>query len=286
MNAPTQKDFLGSAWIIVAALLFTVMSLLVKTTAQQFHMHSHELVFWRVIVGFVLLGTQAVLAKRSFRTPHIKGHIGRSLAGTGGLLLFFYGISHLPLGTAVTLNYTSAIFLALLSMLLYKERPPFNIWLALIIGLAGIATLLQPTFDKGQEWAALIGLASGLCAGFAYLQVRELGKLGEPAWRIVFYFSLISSIISALFATLEGWHMPTLQSLPYLLGIGVSSMLAQLALTQAYRVGRKFTVASLSYLTVVFAALGGVVFFGDSLSLLETAGIVLIIASGIISSLR
>ena len=286
-SVPTaKKDPLGSGWIIVAALCFTVMGVLVKAAGRRFAMSHYELVFWRVTVAVLVLGFQAALAGRSLKTPYLKAHIGRALTGTAGLVLFFYGITHLPLATAITLNYTSAVFLALLSFLVYREKPSPRIWLALLAGLGGIALILRPAFHSGQEWAALVGLGSGFFAGWAYLQVRGLSRLGEPAWRVVWYFSAVAAVVSGLLATSQGWHSLSFESLPYVAGIGISAMFAQLALTRAYQVGRTFTVAALSYLTVVFSALYGALLLGEHLGRQETAGIAVIVAAGILSSLK
>ena len=82
-------------------------------------------------------------------------------------------------------------------------------------------------------------------SGWAYLQVRELSLLGEPGWRVVFYLSVTSVAMSAVWATLTGWHSLSAEALPYLAGIGLSATIAQLCMTRAYKVGNKFTVASL-----------------------------------------
>ncbi len=273
--------------MVVAAFFLTLMGVGVKTAGLRWQMNPYELVFWRVTAGVVFLGAHALYLRRDLRTSHPKAHLWRGLAGTGALLLFFYGVLRLPLGTAVTLNYTSPFFLAVLSVLLLKERPPLRVWLALSLGLGGVVLLLQPSLAEGQLWDALLCLGSGLGAGYAYLQVRQLSQLGEPAWRIVFYFSLTAAVVSALAATFfAGWTPLTWDKLPLLLGIGVVATLGQLALTRAYHVGQKFTVAALSYLTVVFSALYGAGFLGESLGVWEISGIVLVILAGIGSSLR
>ena len=123
-------------------------------------------------------------------------------------------------------------------------------------------------------------------SGWAYLQVRELSLLGEPGWRVVFYLSVTSVVMSSIWATLTGWHSLSAEALPYLAGIGLSATIAQLCMTRAYKVGNKFTVASLSYLTVVFSALSGVMFLGDSITWQETFGMIIIVASGVLSGIR
>lgn len=74
--------------------------------------------------------------------------------------------------------------------------------------------------------------------------------------------------------------------LPYLCAVGLSALVAQLSMTRAYKVGNKFTVASLSYLTVVFSSLAGIVLLGDKITWQEIAGMVIIVASGILSGIK
>ena len=155
---------------------------------------------------------------------------------------------------------------------------------ALLMGFGGIIILLQPTIAAEQQLAGLIGLISGVCSGWAYLQVRELSQLGEPSWRVVFYFCCVATAMSCTLACINGWQPPTAQSLPYLLGLGAAGTLGQLAMTRAYQVGRKLTVASLAYLTVVFSTLLGIFWLGDSTSWHEIIGMLVIVCAGILGS--
>lgn len=279
-------DRLGSAWMVVAAVFFALMGGLVKKASQDFGFGFYELVFWRTAFAVVVLGALALARGDRFATPHLGAHLSRGLAGTLGLLLFFYGITHLPLATATTLNYTSALFLALLSFVFLKEKTSVQAWLALLMGFGGIVVLLRPTFAVGQEWAGLIGLTAGLCAGWAYLQVRGLSQLGEPGWRVVFYFSALATLISAILASWTGWRALSADNIFCVLGIGITATVAQLCLTRAYQVGRTFVVASLSYLTVVFSTLLGVWWLGDAIHWQEVVGMGIIIGSGILGAAR
>lgn len=279
------KYRLGSAWMIVAAFLFALMNILVKNAAVQLDMNPYELAFWRSVLPALMIFCGTLVRGQTLKTPFFLGHMKRSVAGTTALLLAFYGLSQLPLATSVTLNYTSVVFIAILSIVWLKETPSLKTWTALLMGLAGICLMLKPAFESDRLIETLITLSGGIFTAFALLQVRALSFMGEPAWRIVFYFSAVAAAISALLATWAGWQSLTLESLPYMIGIGGTGLLAQLAMTHAYHVGQKFTVAALSYLTVVFAAIYGVVFAGETIGLIEILGIVAVILAGVVSSL-
>lgn len=281
-----QRDVLGSGWMVVAAALFTLMNLWIKEMGQKHGFGTGELVFWRMAFSALVLGMMAKAQGKTFATPHLKAHLNRSVSGTLGMFCIFYAVVHLPLATGVTLSYTSSIFLALLSFLVLKEKIPTYTQLMLVLGFAGVVLLLNPSFKSGQEVAALVGLLGGLLAGWAYLQVRELSLLGEPAWRVVFYLSLVGTVMGAAWATVSGWHMPSGAAWLYILGIGASALGAQLAMTHAYKVGRKFTVAALAYLTVVFSTLAGIFWLGDKIGWQEWLGMVIIVLSGVLSALK
>ena len=144
--------------------------------------------------------------------------------------------------------------------------------------------LLQPTFQGGKEAAALIGLFSGVFSAWAYLSVRTLGKLGEPDWRVVFWFTVIGSILCA------GWQLSSssFHALRWanawiVVGVGLTGTLAQLAMTRAYRTGNTLVVGALSYSTLVFAAVLAFLVWSERLRPLEWAGMAVIIASGILA---
>lgn len=271
--------------MLVAGLLFAIMGVFVKFAASQFS--SAELVFYRSLFGLVAI--YWVIRRRhpqlaqAFATRHWLAHAVRSGSGFVALLLFFHAIATLPLATAVTLNYTSPLFLALLLTVWHGEKPHWPLLAGVGLGFCGVMLLLRPSFDGAQLGAGLMGLASGFLAGVAYLNVRQLSRLGEPDWRIVFYFTLVSTLGAGTWVGLGGWHLPDWQATGLLLGLGASATLAQLALTRAYRLGNALTVGSLAYSTVVFASLFGVLLWNEILPLQGWLGMALIVASGLVS---
>ncbi|MCP1289733.1 DMT family transporter [Chromobacterium sp. S0633] len=280
-----RQGRLGSGWMVVAALCFALMSMFVKLGADAFG--STELLFWRTAIGALTLGAAMAWKRQSPRTPHWRGHIKRSFVGYMSMVALFYALTRLPLSTAVTLNYTSSLFFALLCVVKLKERLTPRTGLALLLGFVGIVILLRPTFSSAQWLAGLIGLLSGVSAGYAVFQVRELGRMGEPSWKVVFWFFSVSSLFGGVWLILgPGFSAVTADNVLPLLGVGVCGMLGQLAMTRAYKDGRKYLVASFAYLTVLFSVLLGVVLWGDPLSGWSLAAMALIVGSGLMAALR
>jgi drug/metabolite transporter (DMT)-like permease len=272
---------LGSLWMLVAALGFAIMGALVKIGAEKFS--SGELVFYRSFFGLVVIWLYIYQRQLPLATPVMFKQMSRAVVGFVSLVMFFYAIAHLPLATAITLNYTSPLFLALLTPFLLHEAPKKTLFVTLMMGFIGVVLLLKPSVHS-QDWiAGFVGLCSGLGAAWAYVHVKQLGQANEPDWRTVFYFTLVSSVGAGLWMLFDSFHAVSWQDLPILLGLGFSATIAQLAMTRAYRTGDTLVVASLAYMTVVLASLFGVLWWHEHLSVDAWLAIGLIIASGIIS---
>ena len=272
---------LGSLWMLVAALGFAIMGALVKVGAQKFS--PAELVFYRSLFGLIGIWMFIRMRKLPLATPHIGKHMSRGLVGFTALVLFFYAIAHLPLATAITLNYTSPLFLALLMPFMLHEKPRKILLLALAIGFIGVSLLLKPTINQDSWFAGLLGLLSGIGAALAYVHVKQLGKVNEPDWRTVFYFTLVSTIGAGLWMLFDSFQSIIWQDLLTLSGLGLSATIAQLALTRAYRTGDTLVVASLAYVTILLASLFGILWWNEHLSVDAWLAIGLIILSGMIS---
>jgi len=271
----------GSLWMLVAGLLFGCMGVFVKLGAPYF---THiELVFYRSFLGLLLVYGIMRSQHVSFVTQHWRSHLWRGISGTIALALFFYCITVLPLATAVTLNYTAPLFLTVFTMIVYKDKFHLPMAAAIALGFCGVVLLLHPTLERDQLLPGLLGLISGFLAGIAYLNVKQLGILGEPASRTVFYFSLIATLGSGIWMLFDTVHAITLQGFAILLGLGSTATLAQIAMTHAHRVGNTLVVSSLAYSTIVFASLFGMLLWGETLPPSSWLGMALIIAGGVLS---
>lgn len=271
---------LGSLWMLVAAFFFAVMGVCVKIGALKFS--SAELVFYRSLFG--LLAIYALVIKRGLplTTPLLGKQLLRSFLGFVALLLFFYAISELPLATAMTLNYTSPLFLATFLPFLLKEQPRKILVIAIALGFMGVTLLLRPSLHLNELIAGAAGLLSGMLAGIAYIQVTQLGRAGEPDWRTVFFFTLVCTVGGGLWM-LHRFTPPASTDLIVLLGLGASATIAQLAMTRAYRTGNPLVVGSLAYATVLLASLFGYILWDETLSPDRWLAVAFIVSGGIIS---
>ena len=271
-----------SSWMIVAGFMFATMAVFVKLGSEYFG--AAELAFYRSLVTLLVATGLMVAVRGTARTQYLGTHLIRGIAGGISLVGYFYAISKMPLATAQTLNYTSPLFLVIATVVVMGER--FSPWLvvAVLLGFVGVALLLQPTFSSGNEGPAMIGLFSGVLAAWAYLSVRTLGRVGEPDWRVVFWFGVTATVGCGLWqAATSTFHPVSWDTGWILVTIGLTATLAQLAMTRAYRLGNTLVCGALSYSTLVFSAIATYLVWGENLAVQEWAGMAVIIASGLMA---
>ena len=231
-----------SLWMLVAGLAFALMGVVVKLASA--HFATAELVFWRALVQALVAWALLSHAGLRIRTPKLGMHVHRGVAGFASLFMFFYALTALPVATAMTLNYSSPLFLAILLAVLARERPD----------------------------AKLVGTV-----------LIELVRLDEPEARVVFYFGLFALAGALVWMAPQRWHVPTAQTWWMILGVGGLGALGQVAMTRAYGQGSTLVTAALSYSGIVFSSVIGVAWLGDRPSWAAWLGILLIVAAGILA---
>jgi S-adenosylmethionine uptake transporter len=281
-----------SLWMLFASFVFAIMGVCVKLASAT--SSTSEIVMCRGLVGMVLIAGFARVQKVSLRTTLPWHHAWRGLVGVTALWLWFFAIGQLPLATAMTLNYMAPIWIAAIVFTLgwwHKQRRfEWGLAAAIVTSFAGVALLLKPTIHAEQWLGGLLALISGFLSALAYIQVKKLGQLGEPEYRVVFYFSvsgviagLLSGLADSYLRTGEFHILHTLSGTDFLLlgSIGLTATIAQMAMTRAYRLGAMLVTANLQYTGIVFSSIWGILIWGDHLSLSGWLGIVIILASGV-----
>jgi S-adenosylmethionine uptake transporter len=270
-------------WIILSSLLFATMSLLVKLASSDFSLP--EIVFFRAMPGAVLLLGYAAARGMPLRTLHWRMHIIRNVTGITSMTLGFFALSRLSLATATCLEYTAPLFM-MVYVIAARHRPTLVEVLALAGGFSGVLMLLRPSLDQEQLVAFLAGLAAGALAPVAYLQIRRLARAGEDTWRTVLFYMLAAMTLSFVAMTFGTRSIYSLRGVFILLGIGITGLVAQLALTRAYSLGKPTVVATLQFTTIGFAVVYGFLLWGDRLPLLSAAGLAAVCVSGIAAARR
>ena len=242
--------------MVAASGLLALMALLVKLCAE---IPTQEIVFVRSLVNVAL----TVALARHFRVSLVGKHrlslFLRGIFGYGGLSLYFYSISLMPLADAVVIQNAAPLIVALLAPVALREPASWRVLALSGIGLLGVAIIVHPTGEVGLL-AGLAALVGAVMAACAYLTISAIGS-GEHPLTVVLYFPMISVVFSAV-PTARAFVWPDLRQGLLLLGIGVTTTVAQICTTMALQRGRAVVVTTAAYTTVIFAALLGLLALG------------------------
>jgi drug/metabolite transporter (DMT)-like permease len=266
--AVPNRTLTGIAFKIASVIVFLAMAALLKAAEG---VPAGELAFFRSF--FAILPVVVFLAWRGelvagVKTQHVRRHLARGLAGTGGMLFGFYALTMLPFAEATTLNYATPLIIVVISALFLDETVRLYRWSAVVLGLIGVIIISWPrltllTTGVDQQAAVGVGAAMLAClfAAIAMVQVRKLVHTEKSA-TIVFYFSLSSTVISLTTLPL-GWVMPSPIQLIYLVTAGICGGIAQILLTESYRHADMSVIAPFEYTSLIFSIGIGFFVFSD-----------------------
>lgn len=273
----------GALHVLGASLMFAMMGALVKAATAE--LPNAVVVFFRNALALAILIPFFLRTPgpSALKTRHFSRHLVRSLAGLGSMYLFFYTLGRLPLAEAVLLSYTSPIFIPLVARLWIGEPLSRTVYWAVFLGFAGVVLILRPGPGVLRP-AALLGLGSGVLMAVAMVSIRRMSDT-EPPGRIVFYFSLLATVVSAV-PLLWNWQPPSPRAMMILCGIALLAVLGQMLLTRGYSLAPAGRVGPFSYANIVFAALLGWLFWSETLTPLTGLGTLLVCGAGMLIAAR
>jgi drug/metabolite transporter (DMT)-like permease len=260
-------------YMLIAGASFAVMNVFVKLVS---HLPTMEVVFFRAVFSFFA----SYLILKRLQIPvwgnNKKLLFYRGIAGCLGLIGSYYTLQNIPLASAVTLNYLSPLFTAVMGIFLVKQKlKPIQL---LFFGIALTGVWLIKGFDARVSLSdVFIGLGAALFAGLAYNIIAIL-KTSEHPLVIILYFPMVTLPITGIYCLFH-WEMPQGIDWLYLLFIGITTQIAQYYMTKSYQTANLAKVSILNYLGVIYALLAGYFFFNETYSLLSLIGIVVIIAA-------
>jgi drug/metabolite transporter (DMT)-like permease len=278
LNKPLQ----GAALLALSALLFALMGVGIREVSGS--VNNESVVFFRNLVG-VLFFLPLILLKglRPLRTSRLRSHVWRTGYGLAAMYCFFYAIAHLPLADAMLFTYSAPLFSPLIAWWWLKEPLSKRMLATTGVGLLGVLLVAKPSAALfGSQ--ALIGLAASVLAAFAFVSIREMSDT-EPAYRIVFYFSLFSALASAIPLS-WAWQPLTDHELGTLLAIGLLATISQIIMSKAYGLAPPGLIGPIAYLAIVFAGLIAWLRWGETPDLTSLFGAALIFAASLLSISR
>jgi len=278
-----NQPLAGALSVLGATFVFALLGALVKVVSTS--LTNEMVVFFRNAFAliFVLPWLWYNPPHGGVRTSCFQLHLLRTVAGLGAMYCFFYAIAHMQLSEAFLLAATAPLFIPAIAYVWMREPVANNVRGAIVIGFAGIIMILKPGIGMFQS-VALVGLGAGVLVALAVVTIRRM-SVSEPVLRIVFYFTVLSTVFSAgpLFWS---WQTPEPETWGMLILIGLLAVVGQILLTKGYSFAPAAQVGPFTYANIVFATFIGWIFWGETLDLMTGSGAFLICIAGIVTARR
>ena len=269
-----SKNQLGFFYMFISVCAFSLMDLIVKWSEDY---PVGQVLFFRGFCGIIpilfLIPKDRYLDFYKTTRPFL--HFKRCLAGLIALVSIFIALRNLPLATVVSITFAAPIFTTIFSIFLLNEKVGLYRWLAVLVGFVGIIIISEPGFSSLNLYYIYPII---FCLGLSYvaIAIRKLSST-EPVWLISFFFSFSIMLLSFL-SFYQNWILPSLIDLFLLSLIGILGGLANLWLSQSYKLSEVSLVTPLKYLALVFAIIFGY-FIWDEVPTFKTllgAGLVIL----------
>ena len=274
--APADSPRIAVLWMIFGSVCFGTMNALVKWTS--FHADVWMIIMVRSAVIAFAVAIFAASRGLSLKVSDKRTMLLRCVVGLTAMILYFTALGRIPIGQAVTLQYTAPLFVALLSGRVIRERVEPVVALLVGTAFAGIVLIVSPDLSSIDS-DALLALGSGFFAAMAYMYVRELRNT-DSASSVVFWFAAFS-VVGSIFQALPDVGGLEWKTIAALIGIGIGAGGGQVGITMAYHRANAAWVSAFSYLTVIVATFYGFTLFNESLGASDWLGGLLIVGSGI-----
>jgi drug/metabolite transporter (DMT)-like permease len=275
-----SKNILGLFYMLISVTFFSLMDVLVKVTGEY---ALGEILFFRSLFGlipiFFLIPKNRL--KNFYKTQKISLHFYRSLFGTIAMASIFIALRNLELAETVAMTFAGPIFVTLFSIFFLSEKVRLTRWSAVVIGFVGVIFISRPGFETANIFYIFPII---FCLGFAAvcILIRKLTLYGESVWLIAFYFTLVSGLVGLATFPFGGWLIPTKIDFILLALIGIFGSVANLLLTQSYKLAEVSLTTPLKYLALIYAIAFGFFIFQEIPSFYTILGAGLIVVSSLI----
>ncbi len=274
-RAAVSSHWHAALLMLGSTVLFGLMAITIRLASAS--LHTFEIAFFRNFFG--LLAALPLLLRHGpgfLRTDQFPRYLFRCLVGICSMLAGFWAIGHLPLAQAVSLSYSTPLFVTIAAAALLGEQVRARRWIAVALGFVGVLLIVRPgsaQFTAGTMVAVLAALLSSIVA----IQIKQLSAT-EPADRIVIWTTLLWVPMSLLPA-LSVWQWPQGIVWVWVVCAGLFGTGGHMLWTRALKLGEVSALTPISFMQLPIVALFGWLLFDESLDRWTLAGAAVILGA-------
>jgi len=283
MTAPVtgNKVWLGTAYVVVAALLFALAPAIARSAASALNVLN--LVFWTNLWMFAFMCLWFVLRRSStgLRTSKLAKHVLRSCFTYFAIITYFFAVTHIPFANAVILQSMGPVFVPILAFLVFRRISDRFVWLGVLVSFVGVMLIVRPD-ALGVSVGEVSAILAALSGAAAALVIWSLGT-SEPPDRQMFYFSFFALLLSTL--TLPWvWQWPTVHQMVQIVFIALFTIVGQFFYAKAFSIAPGDKVNTWIYMSLVFATVIGYVIWDEPVFLTTIFGAALVVGGAVLAS--
>ncbi len=277
------KNQIGVLYMVASVICFSIMDICVKWLDYY---PVGQVLFLRFLIGFIPIFFIIPKDKifNFYKTSRPGLHAFRAICGALAIIALFFGLRELPLADVVSLTFGGPIFVTVASIFFLSEKVGIKRWSAVLIGFIGMLLIVQPAFINVNYYyiAPIIFCIFFACVA---ISVRSLSKT-EPNYRIAFYFTVLCTVLGLITCLKGDWVFPSKIDLAIFIVMGLCGSVANLLLTQSYRLAEASLVTPIKYLSLVFAISFGFIIWSEIPKILTIIGALLVVTSSSIIFMR
>ena len=278
----TQNQ-IGVLYMVGSVICFSIMDICVKWLDYY---PVGQVLFLRFFIGFIpiffIIPKDKLLSFYKTSRPGL--HAFRAITGALAIVALFVGLRELPLADVVSLTFGGPIFVTVASIFFLSEKVGIKRWSAVFLGFIGMLLIVQPAFIE-LNFYYLSPIIFCIFFACVAISVRSLSKT-EANYTIAFYFTLLCTLLGLGSIFFVEWKLPTLIDLSIFMIMGLCGSIANLLLTQSYRLAEASLVTPIKYLSLVFAIVFGFLIWSEIPKILTLLGATLVILSSLIIFVR
>ena len=271
--------------MLASTMAFGLMAIFIRLASAS--MPTWEVAFFRTFFGFLILLALLSWPMRSqarplrafaasVRTRQLPRYVVRCAIGVGAMFCGFWAIAHLPLAQAISLNYSSPIFVTIAAILMLGERVRMRRWAAVVVGFIGVLVIVRP-YSQAFSAGTLVAVASAVLSALVAVQIKQLSAI-DDADTIVFWTYLLW-VPMTLVPTLLVWRTPQGVTWLWLALAGLLGTAGQLLWTRALKLGEVSALTPISFLQLPVVTFAGWLLFDETVDVPTLAGAGIILAS-------
>ena len=276
MNEAASKVHMRAALLMLGStVFFACMAVVIRLASES--LHTFEIAFFRNFFG--MLAALPLLLKHGpalLKTDQLPRYVIRCVLGVCAMFAGFWAIGHLPLAHAISLTYSSPLFVTIAAVFWLGEQVRARRWTAVIIGFIGVLVIVRPGTD-GFSAGSLVAVLAAILSGIVVIQIKQLSRT-EPADRIVLWTTILwvpMSILPALWV----WEWPAGITWLWVVAAGTLGTGGHMLWTRALKLGEVSALQPISFMQLPLVAVAGWALFGESLDRWTVLGAAIILSA-------